>query len=534
MLINKIKLITKNYIHIIFLFILSLNYLIPFLIFGQPTLFYIDTLDSEIVYNSVIGKILIGNIDAVKLFLNGEIAPLYLRRIFQPYSFFYSLLTIEKAYWIIDILVKLTSYCTFFILAKKINKNIFFCGLVACLYASSNYPSHEGFGLAFFPYLIYLVIFKDKINLKHYFILIFFGLNTEILFGGFALPSLIFLIFLISKNINLKHLLKVLITFLIPMFLVNINLFLLAFNNFEFHRNEFVRDSHSVKQSFTLFINTLLPLPNFKKINSEFIQVLPYTLFIVPTIIYSFFSNDKNVKKVLIVLVSTIFFTIIIKNKLLSELIYDYVFLNKISWGYFNRSYYLLYSLIIIFLLRNKIIFFSKILLLFIASSIFLFQIDSSLVPFYKNKILNISNYQNFYTFKGYYNFYDYKKIKQLVKNERTLSVGLDPMVAVVHNIYVIDGYHSVYPLRYKKKFRKIIEPELNINLKYKNYYDDWGSRVYTSLYKPKYPNNYKLNYSVAKELGAKFIISSISLNSKSLKLIYGNCEEGFCLYQIL
>ena len=145
-----------------------------------------------------------------------------------------------------------------------------------------------------------------------------------------------------------------------------------------------------------------------------------------------------------------------------------------------------------------------------------------------------VENYQNLYTFKGYYNFYDYKKIKEIVKNDRTLSVGLDPMVAVMHNIYVMDGYHSIYPLQYKKKFRQIIEPELNFDTNYKNYYDNWGSRVYTSLYRPKDPINFKLNYDAAKKLGAKFIISSISLNSKSLKLIFGNCEERFCLYKIL
>ena len=131
------------------------------------------------------------------------------------------------------------------------------------------------------------------------------------------------------------------------------------------------------------------------------------------------------------------------------------------------------------------------------------FQIDSSLVPFYKIKIKKIENYQNLYTFEGYYNFHNYKKIKEIVKNERTISVGLDPMVAVIHEIYVLDGYHSIYPLHYKKKFRKIIEPELNLNSNYKKYFDDWGSRVYTSLYRPKYPEKYQLNYDSPKSLGA-------------------------------
>ena len=37
------------------------------------------------------------------------------------------------------------------------------------------------------------------------------------------------------------------------------------------------------------------------------------------------------------------------------------------------------------------------------------------------------------------------------------MSVGLDPMIAVMNDIKVIDGYHSIYPLSYKIEFRKII-----------------------------------------------------------------------------
>ena len=54
--------------HTIFLSFLSINYIFPLLIFGNITLFYHDTLDSEIVYNSVLGKILGGNFDSIKFF----------------------------------------------------------------------------------------------------------------------------------------------------------------------------------------------------------------------------------------------------------------------------------------------------------------------------------------------------------------------------------------------------------------------------------------------------------------------------------
>ena len=97
----------KNKIHLLFLFLLSLNYFFPLLIFGKITLFYHDALDGEVVYNSIIGKILGGNIESIGVFLNEEIKAVFLRRLFQPFSIFYYFFQTETAYWIIDIIVKL-------------------------------------------------------------------------------------------------------------------------------------------------------------------------------------------------------------------------------------------------------------------------------------------------------------------------------------------------------------------------------------------------------------------------------------------
>ena len=101
-------------------------------------------MDSEIVYNHVIGKYLNGNKEAISLFLNDQIKLEYLRRLYQPFTYLYMLLDTEVAYWITDVSVKLTSYFSFFILAKKINKNLIECSLVSCLYASINLPTLTG------------------------------------------------------------------------------------------------------------------------------------------------------------------------------------------------------------------------------------------------------------------------------------------------------------------------------------------------------------------------------------------------------
>ena len=60
---------------------------------------------------------------------------------------------------------------------------------------------------------------------------------------------------------------------------------------------------------------------------------------------------------------------------------------------------------------------------------IILFQINSSIVPLIKSKIYKVENYQNLFTFKGYYNHYNYPKIKKIVKDNRVISIGVDPMV---------------------------------------------------------------------------------------------------------
>ena len=144
-------------IHFIFITILSLNYIIPLIIFGDITLFYHDTLDSEIVFNKIIANSYKDNFESLKLLLNEEIRIEYLRRALQPFIFFYYFFSAELAYFTIDIFVKLTAYFSFFILAKKINSNILICAISAALFASINERTVEGFGFAIMPYIIYLI-----------------------------------------------------------------------------------------------------------------------------------------------------------------------------------------------------------------------------------------------------------------------------------------------------------------------------------------------------------------------------------------
>ncbi len=60
-------------IHLLFLFILSLYYLIPYFLVGQLIVKPHDFLDIGMVESHIIGRILSGDFESINLFLNGEI-----------------------------------------------------------------------------------------------------------------------------------------------------------------------------------------------------------------------------------------------------------------------------------------------------------------------------------------------------------------------------------------------------------------------------------------------------------------------------
>jgi len=169
----------KINIHLLFLFILSLFYLLPFLIFGEFIIQHpVDRLDNEIVNNYQVGQIFKGNFDAANLMLNGEFKYNYFIRIFHPLMIIYSLFELSYSYWIYDIIVNSISYITFFIFAKKISKDLFICAFSSALFVSLNqvYASVMlttifGLGIAAIPYLLYLNLKQKPLKLKHYLIL---------------------------------------------------------------------------------------------------------------------------------------------------------------------------------------------------------------------------------------------------------------------------------------------------------------------------------------------------------------------------
>ena len=56
------------------------------------------------------------------------------------------------------------------------------------------------FGLAILPYLVYLVLYKKRLNIKHLIIIIFFGINSDVVMTGMFVPILIIFFFFLTEQ----------------------------------------------------------------------------------------------------------------------------------------------------------------------------------------------------------------------------------------------------------------------------------------------------------------------------------------------
>ena len=562
-------------VHLIFLFILSLFYLIPYFWIGQLILNPHDLLDSEIVFNHIIGKIYRSDIESINLFLAGEIKWYFLKGILQPQKLLYAFFETEAAYWLTDILVKLIAYTCFFKLSRRLNCSLFNSALIACLFASYiDAKTHFGVGIATFPYLIYLVIKNKNLGSKHYCLLAFIGLNFDLPLHMFIIPILFFISLILFpkyQKYNFKLFFKIFFVLIFFIFLSNSNLIYAQLFSEPFFRTSYFVEVPDLITNLKSLMTGFFTIPGIKG-SSYFFHYLPFTCYQFFIILISLFSKNR-ISYLLLLLIFLIISVSFVLNLEFVNLIRNNTegLFKTVHWEYINRTLPVLYGLLFVatsklVIKRTKYLIYPIIFLSLITA-----QIRISIVPLGKH-FLSFNNltvveksqlrksfhdqkyivlikdiikikkdktkypnqsFKSLYTFKGYYDYENYKYIKSLVGDSRTISIGLDPMAAVVNDISVIDGYHSLYPLSYKLKFRKIIEKQLDYYPVTKKYYDDWGGRVSTFVEDPKI---IKINFRQAKFLGAEYVISKYPLLNQFLLSICEKCNNSaeLFLYKII
>lgn len=112
---------------------------------------------------------------------------------------------------------------------------------------------------------------------------------------------------------------------------------------------------------------------------------------------------------------------------------------------------------------------------------------------------------------------------------EWSIAYGMHPSVIEYNGISSIDGYSSVYPLEYKKQFRQLIAPELEIDGNNAEYFDTWGGRAY--VFSNEVDDNSGRNMEITqstliidkdvfREMGGKYVFSRVAItNTDELEL---------------
>ena len=112
-----------------------------------------------------------------------------------------------------------------------------------------------------------------------------------------------------------------------------------------------------------------------------------------------------------------------------------------------------------------------------------------------------------------------FKKIKKDINylDEGVVAYGLHPSILLFNGFNTIDGYISVHSMKWQNEFREIIAPTLDMYIQFKEYYDNWGGRMYLFGSLSYHPIDYKnkvearplfINVDALKKYGGKYIMS--------------------------
>ena len=376
-------------VHLIFLFILSLFYLIPYFLVGQLILNPHDLLDNEIVFNHIIGRIYRGDIESINLFLAGEIKWYFLKGILRPLILLYAFFETEAAYWLTDILVKLISYTCFFKLSRRLNCSVFNSALIACLFASFiDAKTHFGLGIATSPYLIYLVIKNKNLSLKHYCLLTFIGLNFDLALHMFVIPILFFVSLILCpryQSYNFKLFFKISFVLLFFIFLSNSNLIYAQLFAEPFFRIAYITEAPDLITNFKNLIKGFFSIPSIKG-NSYFFHYLPFTCYQFFIFLISLFSKNRISYLLLLVIFIILSVGFILNLEFVNSIKNNSEGLFKtIHWRYIERTLPVLYGLLFVVtsklgIKRTKYLIYPIIFLSLIAA-----QIRISIVPLGKH-----------------------------------------------------------------------------------------------------------------------------------------------------
>jgi hypothetical protein len=152
----------------------------------------------------------------------------------------------------------------------------------------------------------------------------------------------------------------------------------------------------------------------------------------------------------------------------------------------------------------------------------------------------------DFISFDDFFDTKLFEKIKEDIKykGEKVVAFGYHPSVLMYNGFYTIDGYSSIIPLSYMRKFGKLLEPEFQVNPEAREYYDSWGGRMYLyhdgfDFYEPKLekptvdvPLRVDMNM-LKKDFNVQYVLSRVKILANDRMQLIGSYTHDNSIYTI-
>ncbi len=444
---------------------------------------------------------------------------------------FYKLFDYASAYKLSHLTNHLIGYFGMFLLTYHyFIKNNFFSAIIAFIFGMIPYYVNIGISVSGQPILLFAFLNIIKFKSKWYdwaiiSIFPFFANAHHTL--PFYLPGL----FILAYYLKYKHNFKLhnfwfgISIFILVSLIVDFPLFYnVFFSKVTSHRveiNLILKSSINLKSAFGFFLTSLV---NGKTaIHTGGFQTWP----IVILFILSWIINGKPQKT------AALFITLNISFLLITSFYCYILYLMPFKTLSMDRFYFLspLFWFISLFYIINSFnssTLFHKLLIYICLFFLTLFTIRnnkefSENLKILKNETIHEVTYSQFID-KTLFSDIVNALPKEEFKKYNFICIGMFPNLAHLYGIKTLDSYQNNYPLAYKKQFRKIIEGELNRDLKLKNYFDGWGSRCYA--FSSELHGNFMVNkndsisidrleynWLAFKEMKGKYILSAVKIN---------------------
>lgn len=436
-------------------------------------------------------------------------------------------------------------------------------------YQQEQHLLNLGLGIAASPILLLCLIriIYGSNNFLNYLIIFLFPFVSRLTHTGFFWLFIIFiyLIFSLIKNKKVnwpitRAFILMIMGYLIVEYRLIWNLF---FQKFQSHRYEFnliqMNLNETLKKSFEYFIWGDYQARSMNYTWLILSAVLLFLIFYKKIKIYKI-EKKELLAGIGIFVLSVVFGSFAKYKGLYFILKYINAFdLSRFSFLLPVISLYLVY-LILKILSNDNYIFNHKFLLVYVYFVIFSsLGITIKYNHTFKDFVKKFGSFgkpevnnENYFYLDEFYAEDIFNQIKKILPTNyseyRVGSVGLHPSLSLFNGFYTIDGAIANYPLQYKKRFRKIIEKEIERDEGLKHYFDEYGCRVYLftkEIWNRRYSNlleksiRPKYNTQELKKMNCMYIFSAYKIENAdslqwSLLNYYKNKNYIIYVYKIL